>query len=151
MLGLFFGRESEKRIIGGQKKIMTMVQRWGGNSDQLSDEIQSGRKENYVKKVYPDIKEEKRKKEIFLNISVEKKIKIESKDTQRAVKNVLRRLTEGIYSSSIKKLSKGKFYVCRIGSYRLIFEEKEGKILVVDFVKRSFLPKALKEISISNV
>jgi mRNA-degrading endonuclease RelE of RelBE toxin-antitoxin system len=143
--GWFFGKRSEERIIN------VILNRLNRKSNQLRSDIESEKKENYIKKDYPEITEEKRRKQIFLTVSVTKKIKKEGKNTQIAVERALRRLAEGIHFPSIKKLLKSRFYVYRIGKYRLIFEDKEDKILVVDFIKRSHLPKALKEISILNI
>jgi mRNA-degrading endonuclease RelE of RelBE toxin-antitoxin system len=176
LLGLFLGNQREKRRIKEQEETirrleeinikLTMLLKWHDGSTQMSDDIQSEEKKKFTKKVYPEAKEgkreeyakrsyseskeEKKRRKVFLNALVEKRIKRESKDIQRAVGYALRRLAEGLFSHSIKKLSEGKFYVYRVGRYRLIFEEKEDKILVVDFVKRASLPKALKEINIEN-
>jgi len=153
-LGWWFGKASERRIIEEQKKstekIIKIINELKYRSIQLDDDLRLGRKENYIEKDYPDIGKERRKKKIVLSVLVQKKIEKEAKSVQQAVEKALRRLAEGIYFPLVKKLSQGKFYVCRVGKYRLVFEEKEDRILVVDFVKRTHLPKTLKEIDISN-
>ena len=120
-----FSRKSTERII-------TEIQKWHNSSRQLRDDIQSGRRNNYVEKTYPDISAEKQKKTIILSAAVTNKLKKVPKEVQKEIEKALRLWIETDRVSTlhkVKRVFESKFYMYKIGKFCLIFEETADKIL----------------------